>query len=112
MALVYSEGVKMASISKKLIILLITCFMFSIYSPAMADESIKTDEMKGDWVIWDLALARPAGVVSIGLGTALFMVSLPFTLPSKSVKTASKKLIMDPINYTFKRPLGQWPVEY
>lgn len=111
--LTVEKGKEMVSRSRKLTILLVTLsFMFSIYTPAIADESTKTDEMKGDWLIWDIVLARPAGVASIGIGTSLFVVSLPFTLPSKSVKTASQKLIMDPINYTFRRPLGQWPVEY
>jgi len=103
----------MVSRHKKLLIIAVTlCFMFLIYGPLMAHESTKAHEMRGNWVIWDMVLARPAGVLSIGIGTALFVVSLPFTLPSKTVKTASQKLIMDPINYTFKRPLGQWPVEY
>jgi len=103
----------MVSTSKKLIILLMTLWLiFSIYSPVMADESVNANGVEDVWILWDLALARPLGVLSIGIGTAVFMVSLPFTVPSKSVKAASGRFIKGPIKFTFARPLGQWPVEY
>jgi hypothetical protein len=38
----------------------------------------------------------------------VFVVTLPFTLPSKSVHSAAKELVAVPAQYTFKRPLGQF----
>jgi len=42
------------------------------------------------------------------VGAVVFVVTLPFTLPSKSVDRAAKKLVAEPAQYTFKRPLGQF----
>ena len=41
------------------------------------------------------------------VGTAVFVVTLPFSIPTKSVDKAAQKLIVDPARYTFVRPLGQ-----
>lgn len=95
-------------IGKRLIILLITlCFILSIISSVVAGESIKSNNMDSDLMIFDVVLARPAGLISIGVGTTVFVLSLPFTLCSRNVKYTAHKLIVEPINYTFTRPLGQ-----
>ena len=62
-----------------------------------------TAEMYADGLI-----ARPLGLVASVLGAAVFVVTLPFTLPSKSVSSAAKELVAVPAQYTFKRPLGQF----
>jgi hypothetical protein len=62
-----------------------------------------TAEMYADGLI-----ARPLGAVASVLGAVVFVVTLPFTLPSKSVDRAAKKLVAEPAQYTFKRPLGQF----
>lgn len=55
----------------------------------------------------DLLLARPGGAVATVLGTAIFVVGLPFTLINGSTEQAAQTLIVQPANYTFARPLGQ-----
>ena len=93
---------------KRLIILsIILCFMLSIVSSGVAGESTESNNMNSDLMMFDMVLARPAGLISIGVGTTLFVLSLPFTLCSRNVKHTAHKLIMEPINYTFTRPLGQ-----
>jgi hypothetical protein len=62
-----------------------------------------TAEMYADGLI-----ARPLGLVASVLGAAVFVVTLPFTLPSKSVNSAARELVAVPAQYTFKRPLGQF----
>ena len=42
------------------------------------------------------------------LGTAAFVVSLPFTITSHSTDEAAKTLVRAPTAYTFKRPLGRF----
>jgi len=37
----------------------------------------------------------------------VFVITLPFSIPTKSVDKAAQKLIVDPAKYTFVRPLGQ-----
>jgi hypothetical protein len=40
------------------------------------------------------------------LGSAIFVVSLPVTAISKSVKKTADTLVVKPANATFTRPLG------
>jgi hypothetical protein len=54
----------------------------------------------------DALLVRPACIVSAAVGSVLWVVALPFTLPSKSVKSTAKVLIDKPIKAAFVRPLG------
>ena len=56
----------------------------------------------------DVLIIRPVTLVGTVLGTALFIVALPFSIPSGSVKMTAKKLIVEPFKYTFTRPLGEF----
>ena len=58
-------------------------------------------------IIGDLFLARPAGLIATAVGTAVFIVALPFSLPSRSVDKVAQALIVKPATFTFVRPLGQ-----
>jgi hypothetical protein len=55
----------------------------------------------------DAVLARPACFVATVIGSALFVVSLPVAIPSKSVKKAAHALVETPAKATFSRPLGE-----
>jgi len=46
-------------------------------------------------------------VLATLVGTMAFVVTLPFSIPTRSVDKAAQKLIVDPARYTFVRPLGQ-----
>lgn len=59
-------------------------------------------------VFIDAALVRPLGVVTLVAGAAVWVVSLPFTLPSGSVGKSTEALIVTPFKHTFKRPVGQF----
>lgn len=74
--------------------------------PVMAEDQLPAERRGGDMAI-DLVLARPIGLLSVIGGSVLFVVSLPFTIPSGSMDAAADELVKKPINYTFKRPLGQ-----
>jgi hypothetical protein len=56
----------------------------------------------------DILLVRPASLAATVVGTALFIVSLPFSIPSQSVGSTAKTLIAEPFNYTFTRPIGEF----
>lgn len=56
----------------------------------------------------DVLIIRPATLVGTVLGTALFVVALPFSIPSGSVKMTAKTLIVEPFKFTFTRPLGEF----
>ena len=65
------------------------------------------EEPSGAGMLVDFVVLRPFGFVATVLGTAVFIASLPLTLPTGSVKQAAKKLVAEPAKYTFVRPLGQ-----
>ena len=56
----------------------------------------------------DLVIARPLGIASTALGCAVFIASLPFSLPGGNVKKAFKATVVKPAAFTFKRPLGEF----
>ena len=56
----------------------------------------------------DLVLARPLGIASTVLGSAVFIVSLPFSLPGGNTKKVFKTTVVKPAEFTFKRPLGEF----
>jgi len=72
------------------------------HKPAL---SAKRD-VSGAEMAADLIFARPIGFCGLILGTAAFVVALPFTLPAKQVKEAGEKLVVAPAKFTFVRPLG------
>ena len=55
----------------------------------------------------DALVARPACLVATIVGSALFVVSLPAAIPSKSVNKAAHALVVTPGKATFTRPLGE-----
>ena len=66
---------------------------------------------QSDLVVLDVALIRPVGIVSVVVGTALFILSLPVSIPSGSVGTAANSLVKDSFEYTFIRPVGDFDYE-
>ncbi len=55
----------------------------------------------------DALIARPIGLGLTIAGTATFLVTLPFSIPSGSVDNAAQGLIVRPGGYTFVRPFGR-----
>jgi len=60
----------------------------------------------------DAAVGRPLGLATTVVGTALFVVTLPFTAPSGSAGDAAHALIVQPGGWTFARPLGRSAPQY
>ena len=87
------------------VILTLTFIPFS--STVLAQEEAEDVDMPGKMAV-DILLARPIGIISTVLGTALFIVSLPFSALGGNTKQAYKNLIAKPAKYTFKRPLGDF----
>lgn len=70
-----------------------------------AEEAI--DESPNEWaMVGDLLVARPIGVVLTVGGTAVWLISLPFTLLAGSASEAAGTLIGGPAEATFMRCLG------
>jgi hypothetical protein len=56
----------------------------------------------------DIIVVRPVSLVATVVGTAVFIVSLPFSIPSQSVGSTARTLVVEPFNYTFTRPIGEF----
>ena len=54
----------------------------------------------------DTLLVRPVCLAGTIVGSALFLVSLPIALTSKSVHRSANALVVTPAHATFRRPLG------
>ncbi len=94
---------------KTLIVALISLFLvFVPCARVMANSSIMADEIFAEGIVLDVFICRPAGMVTSMVGTTLFVVSLPFALPARSIRTTAKKLVVNPFKWTFVRPLGQF----
>jgi len=91
---------------KKIFLLLLTLSLVtgSLYSTGWAgDKFRKDDPVAQGWSAVDLLVARPFGIAAGILGTAIFVVTLPFTIPSGGVDNAANMFIVQPFQFSFVR---------
>jgi len=55
----------------------------------------------------DGLIARPLGLATTIAGTGLFLLTLPFSVPSGSVNESGRGMIGRPGGWTFVRPMGR-----
>jgi hypothetical protein len=72
----------------------------------MAREGAVDENPNGFAMVGDFFVARPIGLVLTAGGTALWLVSLPFTLLAGNANEAAETLILGPGEQTFMRCLG------
>ena len=58
--------------------------------------------------IADVTLVRPGCFIATVIGSAFFVVALPFAAASGSVKQTAHTLVMQPAQATFTRPVGDF----
>lgn len=56
----------------------------------------------------DLIVARPLGLLATLGGSAIFIISSPFSVLGGNAEDAWESLVTNPAEYTFKRPLGEF----
>lgn len=61
----------------------------------------------GEKMVFDAIVLRPAGLITTVAGSAIYTISLPFSLLGGNEKEARENLVKNPARYTFKRPLGE-----
>lgn len=91
---------------KKAVMLFLSCSLVlgGLSSPLWAEDTwVRHDPQEDEYNIADILFARPAAVVAGILGTGLFIVSLPFTLPTKSTDAAAETFIRRPFKFAFVR---------
>ncbi|HSB05932.1 MAG TPA: hypothetical protein VLK23_12130 [Thermodesulfobacteriota bacterium] len=86
---------------KKELVILLTLILLSAALSVEGWAQTKTPDE--ELPMMDLLVARPLGVAAGIAGTALFIVTLPFTIPTKSIDRSAKMFIVDPFNFSFSR---------
>lgn len=76
-------------------------------SSVAAEMPEPTPEPSDSAVVFDVLLIRPLSLASLAVGSGIFIVGLPFTVPTGSLGVSAKRLIGDPFWHTFMRPIGE-----
>lgn len=74
---------------------------------AVAGPSSRTEDASFGSMVVDAAIARPLGLGATVVGSALWVVTLPFSALGGNIGEAADELVMKPARYTFTRPLGE-----
>jgi len=105
----------MKGLKKAFILLLIVSLVtVSLYSTGLAQDYlsgmnqdrekwVREDPVGQGWSAMDIVFARPFGIVAGIVGTALFVVALPFTIPSGGVNDSLNMFIVKPFQFSFTR---------
>jgi hypothetical protein len=70
--------------------------------------SSRADVDKSLEVVGDLALVRPGCFAVTIVGSAIFVVALPFAAMSGSIHDTADTLVLHPAEATFTRPVGDF----
>ena len=70
-------------------------------------ETEKREQPDTNVMFADAVIGRPLGLAATILGTTAFVATVHFSAPSRSVRDAARGLVVEPAQWTFKRPLGQ-----
>ena len=99
----------MRQFTKRSLVLILALILVcvSVGSAIAARTELGTREESAARIAADAILVRPLSLVATAIGTALFFASLPFSIMGGNVNIAAKKLIGEPAQYTFLRPLGE-----
>jgi hypothetical protein len=86
-----------------LLVLTVTLLIGGFYSTGWAGDNLKKDPMAQGWSLLDLLVARPLSVAAGVGGSAIFVVTLPFTIPSRTTRDAADMFIFQPFEFSFNR---------
>ena len=113
----------MNRLTQQVFVVTMAIALLAMTSPGQAEDYVPTGqtedyvpiaaqkEVTAEAMLVDVIVLRPFGIAATVLGAAVFVVSLPFTLPTRSVDKAAQRLVVDPAKFTFARPLGYMPYE-
>lgn len=86
---------------------LIAALLFALAAAPAGAVTMEEAEPSSTAIVFDVLITRPLGLAAAALGAAVFVVALPFSIPTRSVGLAADKLVSDPLRFTFKRPVGE-----
>jgi hypothetical protein len=89
------------SIGRILVTALLLVFVFSAVTFAFGEG--EDDQL----LIPDLLVGKPLGLLALGFGGVIYVVTLPVTLPFGWAGQAGETLVKKPYRFTFERGLGE-----
>ena len=96
-------------VKRSMVFFLVTALVFIPFTTsALAESTTATRDRSAGGMTVDLLMVRPVGIASVVLGSAVFVVALPFSLLGGNTGESAKKLIAEPAKFTFVRPLGDF----
>jgi hypothetical protein len=101
----YQTTIKSLIATTLIMVLLCMTSLAGTKTPYVTDE--RAEDVPAEAIMLDTLLLRPLGFAATVVGSAMFVVSLPFSIPTKQVDKVAQKLVVAPAKYTFTRPLGQ-----
>lgn len=80
----------------------------SVTTTALAETSVAQGDAANAPVAVDVLVLRPAGLLSLGVGVALFAVSAPIVLVTRphEIGRPFRQLVIRPAKYVWVDPLG------
>ncbi len=84
---------------KRAIGILAILLMMGFHSLGWPQDNVTNAEYN----VFDLIIARPVSVAVGIMGTGIFILSLPFTIPTRSMDQAAKTFIVEPFKFSFVR---------
>ncbi len=75
-------------------------------SAALAQVEFEEEQPSAGAMFVDVVTVRPVGLLAIGACTVVYVVALPFAILGGNTKAATKRLLAEPWQFTFARPLG------
>ncbi len=96
----------MKELKRILLFLLTLCLIVtSLCSRGWAgDNSLgRNDPVAHEWNALDVLVARPIGIIGGVVGSVIFVVSLPFTIPTGGVRDAADIFVVKPFQFSFVR---------
>ena len=79
--------------------LCVILLIMSFHSLGWTQENVTNEE----YMVFDLIIARPLSVAVGIMGVGIFILSLPFTIPTRSMDQAAKTFIVEPFKFSFVR---------
>lgn len=63
---------------------------------------------QGDTMVGDMVIIRPIAIACLALSSVTYVFALPFAALGGNTDEATQKMVKDPFNYAFRRPLGDF----
>ena len=112
--MVIQDEVDMKMTRRKLLMvgIFLSLIINAVYAERDSSYSHSNREIlsSGEKMVLDAVVLRPVGLVTTVAGSAVYVVSLPFSLLGGNEAEVRESLVYEPARYTFKRPLGD--IEY